>query len=537
MAAIGTAVGSDVKRITRGAKSADIDGWFDRERPNLERVTSNGFNLSARLGAGFLTQSALEAGVAHTFNVPPAALDAAQLLTSLRVAGPVAFKTNIANTGDPATALKVMQNKLIGSTQRLSMLGARASINHAIDNDRRIVGYRRITAAGACKFCQMLAGRGAVFKSANSAATVVGRGGRPRGNRAIGRPFHDNCRCVIEPIFADGSAGEAFDPTGRDLVARNEARAGRLARRARIDQLRAESQEKLARERTAALGTGKVDPELLDRFGVSEEQWLLAKRQVKGIKSDIRSVSRAEADNLGTWMHDNDLAQLTRPERLQRRTDIFGGTRSVRDQSGYDFLEGLDDAEISRVRGRMVDSGLFSPDLMAEQVRRKTQRELTDDEAMNWLVERWLHEDALRSVAAGRVPRYANPNTLMPAEYDLEGYQLERLFGVDADDAIGHVAQIQKDAGRDYAARTLGTPRGTPAWELDADDYVRELEQVENILSSTVPAPGVRPPQEFTDATERIRELLPPDLDVAPDANAYELHEQIRLVAQTAGLA
>lgn len=537
LAAIGTAVGTDVQRITRRATSADIDAWFAGAQADLERITGNGFNLSARLGAGFITQSAIEAGVAATFDVPPAVLDAAQLVTSLRVSGPVAFKTNIARSRDPATALKVMGDKLVGSSQRLAMLGGRSTINHIIDTDDRIIGYRRITSAGACDFCLMLARRGPVFKSAASAATVVGRGGRPRGNRSLGRPFHDNCRCVIEPIFADGSAGELQDPTGRNLVARNEARAGRLARRARIDEARARAREQLERERAEALGSAGVDAELLDRWGVSADQWLEAKRLVKGIKSDIRAVAKSEADDLGAWLRDNDLYQITRPDRLRRSTDIFGGTRSVRDQAGYDFLENLDDAELRRIRERMVDSNLFSPDLLAEQVRRKTQRDMTDDEALDWLVDRWLHEDALRSVASGRVPRYADPNNLIPGEYDLEGYELERLFGVDLDDAIGHVAQVQQDAGRRYAARTLGEPDGTPPWQMDADDYVRELEAVEETLATTQLSPGVPPPTEYTDAAERIRELVPPDLDVAADANAYEVHEVIRLVAQTAGVA
>ena len=202
LAAIGTAVGTDVKRIARRATSADIDGWFNREQGQLQRITTSGFQLSARLGSLFLAESAVEAGVDPSRGIPRAVIDAAQILTSLRVTGPVAFKINVALTGDPTTALRVMTNRLVGSSQRLAMLGARSTINYAIDTGASgIIGYRRVTAPGACKFCTMLAGRGAVFTSAASASTVVGRGGRPRGTQAIGRPFHDSCRCVIEVIF------------------------------------------------------------------------------------------------------------------------------------------------------------------------------------------------------------------------------------------------------------------------------------------------------------------------------------------------
>lgn len=536
LAAIGTAVGTDVKRITRQATSADIDAWFASEQANLQRITTTGFEASARLGANYLAQSAIEAGIESVTGIPPAVIDAVQVLTSLRVSGPVAFKTNIRTSRDPATALKVMTNRLIGSSQRLAMLGARSTINYAIDTGANgIIGYRRITSAGACKFCQMLAGRGEVYTSAASASTVVGRRGRPRGKQALGRPFHDNCRCTVQPIYGDGAAGELVDPTGRNLVARNAARAGRLERRARIDQARAAAAEQIERERVEALGRGKVDPELLAKWDVTEAQWKQAKTQVKQIKADIREVAKREADDLGNWLRNNDLDQITRPDRVRRTTDIFGRTRNVRDQSGYDFVEQLDLQEYHRLQKRYVPSDLYPPDLLAEQVRRKTTEDFTDDEAMNWLMDRWLHEDALRSVASGRIPRYFEPNKLIPAEFEMEGYQLDRLFGVDLDDAIGHVAQVQSEAAQTYAARTLGQPKGAPPWEMNAGDYAAELEQVEQVVSTTVVNAGYQVPQELRDAEDRLRELIPADLDIPPDANPYEIHETIRIVAQTAG--
>lgn len=537
LAAVGTAVGAQVRDIAKGATTADIDGWYRRQRGQLERVTGNGFRLATSIGVNYLAASALEAGVLAATGIPPAVLDVAQLATALRVSGPVAFKRNVARTGDPLVAGRVMTQMLTGSSQRLSMLGARATVNSAIDaGANQIVGYRRVTAAGACDFCTMLAGRGAVFRSAESAATVVGRGGRPRGNRAVGRPFHDNCRCVIEPIYGDGTAGPLVDPTGRNLVARNEARAGRLARRARIEEARAAAQAQLEAERAAALGRRRPpDPELLERWGITEEQFAQARVIVGDVKADIRRLARREADELGGWLGSRDLDRISRPARLRQERDIATGVvRRRRDQSGFDFMEQLDGPELRRVRERMTDSDLFSPDLLAEQVRRVTNLDLTDDEAMNWVVDRWLHEDGLRSLASGRIPRYADPNNLIPADYDLGGYDLERLFGVDLDEAAGHVAAVQAQEAELYARRVLGDPTTGPApWRMDPADYARELDDVEGLLARSIDDPtfdrGV--------AETRLRELLPADLDVAPDANPYEIHETIRLTAQTAGLA
>lgn len=55
--------------------------------------------------------------------------------------------------------------------------------------DPAAVGWRRI-AAGGCKFCQMLAGRGVVYKEATARFAS-----------------HPNCHCTAAPVF-DGNDGE-----------------------------------------------------------------------------------------------------------------------------------------------------------------------------------------------------------------------------------------------------------------------------------------------------------------------------------------
>lgn len=315
-----------------------------------------------------------------------------------------------------------------------------------------------------------------------------------------------------------------------------------LQRRARVQRLKAENvaqrQQAALEQARQAAGGGKVDPALLERWGVNEEQLLQARTVSRQVRADIREVAKAEADNLGNWLLDNDLNQLSRPERLKRKTEIVSGrSRFVREQSGYDFLETLDGPELARVRRRMADTNLHTPDLIGEQVRRKTNLDLTDDEAMNWVVDRWLHEDGLRSLASGRIPKYADPDNLIPGEYALDGYDITKLFGVDADDAAGHVAAVQAQAAEQYAARTLGTPRvGQAPWEMDFGDWLRELEQVEDILGSTQVQAGIDPGPAYAYARARIRELAPVDIDEGGAMNPAELFESIRSVAITAGL-
>lgn len=56
--------------------------------------------------------------------------------------------------------------------------------------DPASVGWRRIT-AGGCKFCRMLADRGAVYKQATARFAA-----------------HTNCHCVAEPVFQGEAIGE-----------------------------------------------------------------------------------------------------------------------------------------------------------------------------------------------------------------------------------------------------------------------------------------------------------------------------------------
>ena len=538
----------------RKAGTTDIDAWWSTRAGRIQGVVSEAFGMTADLAAGFMTEAAGLAGLALE---PVAAILAGeQLETALRVVGPVGFKTAMGRTGSPDAARRVMVDRLAGTTRRLALAGSRDTFFATADASPQVViGYERQAEAGACKFCLMLEGRGAVYLSSESARAVVGKGGRERGARKLGRAFHDSCRCRVVPVWGRPSGRRVAQPapfgmtpaapdqpTGSvwSMVESAKARSDRMRRKARVDRIRAEAAaeraERLGRERVAATGGGKVPGEVLARWNVTEDQYLTARALTKQVKADIRQVASQEADNLGSWLFNNDLSQLSRPDKLRRSTDMFGRVTSRRDAAGYDWMEQLDGPELGRIRKRMVDGDLYRPDLLAEQVRRKVGGDLSDDEAMQWLVDRWLHEDALRSLASGRIPQYADPGNLIPGDYALDGYDIAKLFGVDDADAVGHVAQVQARAAQEYARRALGTPTNGPApWELDPIDYVGELDEVERILTDTQLSPGVDPGPDYQWARARLRELAPPDIDdgtLAP----IELHEQLRITAQMAGL-
>ncbi|GAA1323103.1 hypothetical protein ACFSWE_08585 [Leucobacter albus] len=92
------------------------------------------------------------------------------------------------------------------------------------DESGRRVRFQRLPRATACDFCQMLAGRGAVYLTEASAGGVVGRGVdlsqnfnadgsqrlfgnrmaggvKARGAAKLGSNYHDACRCLVQPVF------------------------------------------------------------------------------------------------------------------------------------------------------------------------------------------------------------------------------------------------------------------------------------------------------------------------------------------------
>lgn len=125
-----------------------------------------------------------------------------------------------------------------GFTRRVTEGAADTMIgNAAVQGSMR---YQRVPSAGCCDFCAMLASRGNVYHSKESAGGVVGRGmsveygkrGGPKVtgprnglSRGLGEAFHDNCRCKVVAV-AEGNTvdlgRQAEDYLERYLEARNK---------------------------------------------------------------------------------------------------------------------------------------------------------------------------------------------------------------------------------------------------------------------------------------------------------------------------
>jgi hypothetical protein len=166
---------------------------LDNTTPDWLRVSltflQNQRNQSTQLAAAYLRAfRQLELGEL----VPPArilfagSLDIAAATTSLTVTGPVSVKRAMTAGSDLAEAAQTARANTARSGMRHALGGGRDTITATVEADRFALGYRRVTSGGACDFCSMLAGRGAVYSGRTSKFDA-----------------HDGCSCSSEPVYAD----------------------------------------------------------------------------------------------------------------------------------------------------------------------------------------------------------------------------------------------------------------------------------------------------------------------------------------------
>ena len=118
------------------------------------------------------------------YAVPGVNLDQDYLNRETNMMGPGQFYHFVNGGNDPVTASGMARDALRGAGTRLIMNGGRQTVTQAASLDDLAEGWERVIEPGACSFCAMLAGRGAVYKG----STVNFRA-------------HDHCHCVARAIF------------------------------------------------------------------------------------------------------------------------------------------------------------------------------------------------------------------------------------------------------------------------------------------------------------------------------------------------
>jgi hypothetical protein len=133
---------------------------------------------------------------AGSAEVLTATLDPERLSTALRVTSLVALKRGAA-VGMPApTAMANAFVQSSGAATRIVLDGGRDTIRETLAADPAAAGWTRVVGGSACSFCEMLAGRGAVY-SAETADFAS----------------HDHCGCMAEPVYGEGVKVKDYTPS------------------------------------------------------------------------------------------------------------------------------------------------------------------------------------------------------------------------------------------------------------------------------------------------------------------------------------
>lgn len=176
---------ADLTRLWKaGVTPADLDSVarFAAVAPTLVRAGHGASSAGAsRYYQAFRVVEGVPGSVSITLATPP---DHALVTGLLRGAALSGFANGRRRGMTSEAALRNGFVKVAGSASSLVLDGGRATLLDAVQGDRHAAGWQRVT-NGGCDFCEMLAGRGAVYKGEDTADFQT----------------HDHCTCSAEPVW------------------------------------------------------------------------------------------------------------------------------------------------------------------------------------------------------------------------------------------------------------------------------------------------------------------------------------------------
>ena len=185
----------------------NLDGTLERWLRVALSIISAQRHASASLSAGYLAAFRAAEGADGDFlPVLAGAFTRRGAATALTVTGPVAVKIASGRGELLDAAVEIGKTLSAGAAMRWALDGGRDTIFASVAADDQALGYARATSGAPCYFCAMLAGRGAVYKSEETASFEA----------------HDHCSCEPEPIYNDN----ADLPAGADKYGALWDRAG-----------------------------------------------------------------------------------------------------------------------------------------------------------------------------------------------------------------------------------------------------------------------------------------------------------------------
>lgn len=107
------------------------------------------------------------------------------VVVSLTVTGPVAQKQKAARGKPLEVARDESFTQAAGAASRQVLTGGRKSLLTLLGDDPQALGWIRVTDRDPCAFCAILASRGPVYRSEETASFQA----------------HDHCACTAEPVY------------------------------------------------------------------------------------------------------------------------------------------------------------------------------------------------------------------------------------------------------------------------------------------------------------------------------------------------
>lgn len=186
--------------INQNRLQATVPPWIDA----VTEVVTRYSETSATLAADFYDGEREAAGVPGSFTVPLADPPPdEQVDSSLRWATKDLWPRDeadatVAQREPFDVRMQAAMEKADAATQKLVADAGRETLRQAVKADPQAVSYARAAALGACSFCKLMASRGAVYKTAQTAGQDANE--RFTGDASVVK-FHNNCHCGIIPVF------------------------------------------------------------------------------------------------------------------------------------------------------------------------------------------------------------------------------------------------------------------------------------------------------------------------------------------------
>lgn len=162
---------------------ARIDETWEAIAPAVMTLTAQGRSLSAAVASAYYQAFRLVEGVTGETAMPVLSDDwRVPAAVSLQVTGPIKAK-QLTMMGRRDVAAQTLVS-LSGSVSRIALNAGRETVLGAVREDRRAIGWARVTDGDPCAFCALLAGRGGVYSK-----------------DSVDFQAHDHCACGSEPVY------------------------------------------------------------------------------------------------------------------------------------------------------------------------------------------------------------------------------------------------------------------------------------------------------------------------------------------------